>query len=90
MSQIQLTARPQWLALKKHFAQTGGRHLREMFASDPRRGERFSVEAAGLYLDYSKQRISTDTPGPVVRTGRSLRRAEAYRSDVPWRTHQHD
>ncbi len=61
MSRTDLTARPQWQALKKHFAQMGGRQLREMFASDEQRGERCTVEAAGLYLDYSKQRVTADT-----------------------------
>jgi glucose-6-phosphate isomerase len=61
MSRTDLTARPQWQALKKHFAQIGGRHLREMFASDAQRGERCTLEAAGLYLDYSKQRVTADT-----------------------------
>lgn len=57
----ELTRRPEWLALQQHFAEIGSLHLRDLFAADPARGERFSAEAAGLYLDYSRQRISTDT-----------------------------
>ncbi len=52
-----LTARPQWRALQAHAERLAPRHLRELFAEDPARGERFAVEAAGLYLDYSKQRV---------------------------------
>ncbi|MGP1665166.1 MAG: glucose-6-phosphate isomerase, partial [Rhodanobacter sp.] len=61
MSTPKLTSRPQWQALKQHFSQIGGRHLRELFAADPRRGEVLTAEAVGLYLDYSKQRVNTDT-----------------------------
>ncbi len=52
---------PQWQALQQHFNEIGGRHLRELFAADPARGERLNAEAAGLYLDYSKQRINCET-----------------------------
>ncbi|MFI5403130.1 MAG: glucose-6-phosphate isomerase, partial [Planctomycetota bacterium] len=48
-------------ALAAHRGRIGGAHLRDLFADDPRRGERFAVEAAGLYLDYSKQRITAET-----------------------------
>ena len=61
MSHADLTARPQWQALKQHFVQLGPQHLRELFAADPHRGERLVVEAVGLYMDYSKQRITDDT-----------------------------
>ena len=61
MTTPDLTARPQWLALKQHFAQFGAQHLRELFAADPARGEQLTLEAVGLYLDYSKQRVSADT-----------------------------
>ena len=57
----ELPRRPEWQALRQHFAEIGSLHLRDLFAADPARGERFSAEAAGLYLDYSRQRISTDT-----------------------------
>ncbi len=56
-----LRARPEWKALQQHCTQIGSRHLREWFAQDPARGERFHAEATGLYLDYSKQRISGET-----------------------------
>lgn len=57
----ELNRRPEWQALGQHFAEIGGLHLRDLFAADPARGERFSAEAAGLYLDYSRQRITADT-----------------------------
>jgi glucose-6-phosphate isomerase len=56
-----LTQRPEWLALRRHFEQIGRRHLRELFAEDPGRGERLVATAGGLYLDYSKQRVTDET-----------------------------
>ena len=56
-----LSERPQWRALLRHFRHIESRHLREYFAEDPARGERLSAEAAGWYLDYSKQRITDET-----------------------------
>src|SRR5579871_238891 len=56
-----LTERPAWKALQRHHGQIAGRHLRELFAADPGRAERFTVEAVGLHLDYSKNRISEET-----------------------------
>jgi glucose-6-phosphate isomerase len=56
-----LARRPQWQALLRHARETDRRQLRELFANDPARGERFAVEAAGLYLDYSQQRVGDDT-----------------------------
>jgi glucose-6-phosphate isomerase len=61
MNQPQLTRLPQWRALQQHFATIGPKHLRELFAANPQRGELLSVEDVGLYLDYSKQRVDTDT-----------------------------
>ena len=60
-SSIALTRRPQWQALQQHAGQQQRRHLRELFAADPARGERLYAEAAGLYLDYSKQRVTDET-----------------------------
>jgi glucose-6-phosphate isomerase len=56
-----LRSRPAWRALETHFAEVGGLHLRDMFAGDPGRGERLAAEGAGLYLDYSKNRITDET-----------------------------
>jgi glucose-6-phosphate isomerase len=54
---------PAYEALAKHHSQIEGRHLRELFAEDPTRGERLTAEAVGLYLDYSKNRITDETLG---------------------------
>jgi glucose-6-phosphate isomerase len=56
-----LTARLSWKALEAHRKKIGERHLRELFAEDPSRGERMTAEAVGLYLDYSKNRITDET-----------------------------
>jgi glucose-6-phosphate isomerase len=56
-----LRQRPAWKALEQHHSEIAGRHLRELFAGDPGRGERLSAEAAGLYLDYSKNRVTDET-----------------------------
>ncbi len=56
-----LTQRPAWKALAAHHKKIQKLHLRELFADDPKRGERLTVEAAGLSLDYSKNRITDQT-----------------------------
>ncbi len=57
-----LTERPAWKALDQHYHQAiHNLHLRQLFADDPQRGERFTAEAAGIYLDYSKNRITDET-----------------------------
>jgi len=56
-----LTEIPAWKALEEHYATIHHLHLRQLFAEDPRRGERLSAEAAGIYLDYSKNRITGET-----------------------------
>jgi glucose-6-phosphate isomerase len=61
MPTIPLRERPSWKALGQHHAEIGGRHLRELFAADPGRGERLCAGAGGLYLDYSKNRITDET-----------------------------
>src|SRR5215207_3953205 len=58
---VALTQRPQWKALQLHAQQIKGLHLRDAFSADPGRAERFSAEAAGLYFDYSKNRITDET-----------------------------
>jgi len=56
-----LRQRPAWKALEQHHSEIGGRHLRDLFAEDPGRGERLAAEAVGLYLDYSKNRVTDET-----------------------------
>ncbi len=55
------TALPAWQALVKHQTEVAPLHLRDLFAADPKRGGRYTAEACGLYLDYSKNRISEET-----------------------------
>jgi glucose-6-phosphate isomerase len=56
-----LSQRKAWQALTQHYQEIKGRHLREEFAADPARGERLTAEACGIYLDYSKNRITDET-----------------------------
>jgi len=56
-----LTARPAWRALQAHHEKVRDLHLRTLFEQDPKRGERLTAEAEGLYLDYSKNRITDET-----------------------------
>lgn len=56
-----LIDRPEWKELERHYVATQGMHLRELFARDPRRAERFNISAAGLWLDYSKNRVTGET-----------------------------
>src|SRR5580693_3778708 len=56
-----LTKRKAWQALQAHYDKSKESHLRQLFAEDPKRGERLTAEAAGLFLDYSKNRITGET-----------------------------
>ncbi len=69
--------RKAWQALRRHHAEIAGVHLRELFADDPGRGERMCAEAAGLYLDYSKNRVTDETMRLLVEL--------AHESGVPER-----
>jgi len=55
------TKMPEWLALRKHAKKIASLHLRDLFAADPERGSRFTVEAEGVRLDYSKNPITAET-----------------------------
>jgi glucose-6-phosphate isomerase len=61
-----LLERPAWRALEEHHRAVGGRHLRDLFAEDPGRGERLVAEGAGLVLDYSKHRVTDETMALLV------------------------
>ena len=56
-----LSQRPAWKALTAHAEAMRSQQLRELFKSDPERGTRFTAEACGLFLDYSKNRITDET-----------------------------
>jgi glucose-6-phosphate isomerase len=58
---VPLRQRPAWNALKEHYDKVRSLHLRQLFAEDPQRGERFTLEVMGLYFDYSKNRITSET-----------------------------
>ncbi len=58
---VPLGERPAWKALQVHFEQIHGKRLGELFAEDPARGERFTAETGGIFLDYSKNRITDET-----------------------------
>jgi glucose-6-phosphate isomerase len=61
-----LRERKAWQALERHYADISGQHLRDLFAADPGRGERLTAEAEGIYLDYSKNRITDETLALLV------------------------
>ena len=66
MSVPALHDRPAWAALKKHHQKTKRVHLKQLFAKDRERGEKLVVEAAGIYFDYSKNRITDETLGLLL------------------------
>jgi glucose-6-phosphate isomerase len=62
MAEVQRpTETPAWRALQAHYEKIKDTHLRQLFADDPKRGERLVTEGAGLYLDYSKNRVTDET-----------------------------
>ncbi len=71
-----LSERPQWRSLARHRGQIERLHLRELFAADPSRGERLVAEAAGLYLDYSKNRITDETLRLLLELAEACRLSE--------------
>ena len=76
MAVTPLPERKAWQELKRHHAEMAGQHLRELFAADPGRGERLTMEAAGLYLDYSKNRVTDETMRLLVELARESGVAE--------------
>ena len=58
---LSFTQLPAFQALQTHFQSIRSTHLRDLFASDPKRGERLTLDTLGIYLDYSKNRISDET-----------------------------
>ena len=80
-----LTERPEWKALVEHHGQVRNVHLRELFAQDAKRGTRLTAEGAGLYLDYSKHRVTDETLALLLKLaaacGLEERRAAMFRGD---------
>jgi glucose-6-phosphate isomerase len=62
-----LTGRPEWQALEQHYAELEPQHLRDLFAADDQRGERLTAEAEGIYLDYSKHRVTDETISLLIK-----------------------
>ena len=78
-----------WKALERHHAEIGDTHLRELFAEDPERGSRMTAVAAGLRLDYSKHRATTETLRLLIELARERGledRREAMFTGVPINT----
>jgi glucose-6-phosphate isomerase len=71
-----LTDRPAWKALENHFKEIQGLHLRQLFQDDPRRGQRLTAEAVGVYLDYSKNRVTDETLRLLVQLANESQLAE--------------
>ncbi len=84
-AQTALRARPAWAALERHYEEIRDVHLRDLFAADPTRGERLAAEGAGLYLDYSKNRVTDETLGLLrelaEQSGLAERTAAMFRGD---------
>jgi glucose-6-phosphate isomerase len=84
-SSTSLTQRPAWQALQAHFPTVRDLHLRDLFAADPGRGERLTAEAAGIFLDYSKNRVTDETLRLLVKLaeecGLRERAAAMFRGD---------
>ena len=78
-----LTESPSWHALQAHYEKIKDIHLRQLFADDPSRGERLAAEAAGLYLDYSKNRVTDETVRLLVQLAKE--RGVADRRDAMFR-----
>ena len=72
----QLTQQPAWKALESHYEAIKETHLRTLFAEDPKRGTRFKTEALGIYMDYSKHRITEETLGLLIDLASSCGLAE--------------
>ncbi|MGA8455715.1 MAG: glucose-6-phosphate isomerase, partial [Streptosporangiaceae bacterium] len=85
MPTVPLRERPAWKALEQHYAEIAGVHLSQLFADEPGRGERLTAEAAGLYLDYSKNRVTDETLRLLVQlaeeSGVAERRDAMFRGD---------
>ena len=71
-----LSDSPAWQALRRHREAVGDVHLRELFAADPGRAERLSLEAAGIHADLSKHRVTEETVGLLLRLAADRRVAE--------------
>ena len=76
-TRLPLNERPAWKALQTHSEAIKGKHLRELFTADPGRGERFTAETDGIFLDYSKNRVTEETLKLLIAARRGVRPARA-------------
>src|SRR6516164_1695153 len=74
---------PAWKALQAHYTKIKDAQLRQLFADDPQRGTRLTAEGVGLYLDYSKNRVTDETMGLLLQLARE--RGVAERRDAVFR-----
>src|SRR5437764_8487648 len=65
-SEASIRTHPAWKTLETHYQKTSKLQLRALFADDPERGKRMCAEAVGIYLDYSKNRITDETIGLLI------------------------
>src|SRR5271155_25544 len=61
MSPAPLRDCPAWGLLERHYESVRNTHLRQLFVDDPKRGDQFAIEAAGIWFDYSKNRVTAET-----------------------------
>jgi hypothetical protein len=78
-----LTKRPAWTALASHHYKPQKLHLRNLFADDPTRGERLTVDAAALFLDYSKNRVTDRTQNLLIPLADDSGLSAGYTSGSP-------
>lgn len=76
MNSQPLKEMPEWKALEAHFEKIKSQHMRDMFAADPERAERFTVNAEGIYYDYSKHRITEETMRLLINLAKAARLKE--------------
>jgi len=74
---IKLTERPEWRKLEKHYEKVRCRHLRDLFADDPGRAGKLTIEACGLLVDYSKNRVTEKTLSKLVALAEAVQLGEA-------------
>ncbi len=82
MTETSLRDRPAWKALEVHYQKMRDAQLRQLFADEPGRGERLNAEAAGLFLDYSKNRITDETLALLLQLAEESELRGANRRDV--------
>jgi hypothetical protein len=78
-----LTERPAWKAVAAHYKRVRKLHLRDLFAKDAKRGERMTAESVGLFLDYSKNRVTDQTLKLLFRLAKESRLVQRREQTQP-------